>query len=119
MSPPLTHYLGLHPLLGISSFILSLILRHGHQTSYSKIGVLHIQGGLLLISPGRRSTGDAECEFAQFARELYLEILFVFSLNIIPTAHHVDLYHALTWPELSYVAVDPRGRVVGYILAKM
>ncbi|WVQ81709.1 hypothetical protein IAT38_003834 [Cryptococcus sp. DSM 104549] len=29
------------------------------------------------------------------------------------------LYHALTWPELSYVAVDPRGRIVGYILAKM
>ncbi|WWD20812.1 hypothetical protein CI109_105289 [Kwoniella shandongensis] len=23
------------------------------------------------------------------------------------------LYHALTWPELSYVAVDPRGRIVG------
>lgn len=30
-----------------------------------------------------------------------------------------DLYHALTWPELSYVAVDPAGRIVGYILAKM
>ncbi|RSH79668.1 N-terminal acetyltransferase A complex catalytic subunit ard1 [Apiotrichum porosum] len=29
------------------------------------------------------------------------------------------LYHALTWPELSYVAVDPSGRIVGYILAKM
>ncbi|EIM88060.1 acyl-CoA N-acyltransferase [Stereum hirsutum FP-91666 SS1] len=29
------------------------------------------------------------------------------------------LYHALTWPSLSYVAVDPKGRVVGYILAKM
>ncbi|GMK56235.1 hypothetical protein CspeluHIS016_0300750 [Cutaneotrichosporon spelunceum] len=29
------------------------------------------------------------------------------------------LYHALTWPELSYVAVDPAGRIVGYILAKM
>jgi hypothetical protein len=32
---------------------------------------------------------------------------------------HTDLYHALTWPELSYVAVDPQGRVVGYILSKM
>ncbi|TYJ52631.1 hypothetical protein B9479_006764 [Cryptococcus floricola] len=31
----------------------------------------------------------------------------------------LDLYHALTWPELSYVAVDPKGRIVGYILAKM
>ena len=31
----------------------------------------------------------------------------------------LDLYHALTWPSLSYVAEDPRGRIVGYILAKM
>lgn len=30
----------------------------------------------------------------------------------------VDLYHALTWPQLSYVAED-NGRIVGYILAKM
>ncbi|GHJ89371.1 hypothetical protein NliqN6_5773 [Naganishia liquefaciens] len=29
------------------------------------------------------------------------------------------LYHALTWPELSYVAVSPKGEIVGYILAKM
>ena len=30
-----------------------------------------------------------------------------------------DLYNALTWPELSYVATNPKGEVVGYILAKM
>ncbi|KAG7531853.1 hypothetical protein FFLO_04079 [Filobasidium floriforme] len=29
------------------------------------------------------------------------------------------LYHAMTWPELSYVACNPKGEVVGYILAKM
>ncbi|KIY49362.1 acyl-CoA N-acyltransferase [Fistulina hepatica ATCC 64428] len=29
------------------------------------------------------------------------------------------LYHALTWPSLSYVAEDQKGRIVGYILAKM
>ncbi|KAI0311968.1 acyl-CoA N-acyltransferase [Amylostereum chailletii] len=29
------------------------------------------------------------------------------------------LYHALTWPSLSYVAEDSSGRIVGYILAKM
>ncbi|KAH7914407.1 acyl-CoA N-acyltransferase [Hygrophoropsis aurantiaca] len=29
------------------------------------------------------------------------------------------LYHALTWPSLSYVAEDHKGRIVGYILAKM
>ncbi|KAI0065872.1 acyl-CoA N-acyltransferase [Artomyces pyxidatus] len=29
------------------------------------------------------------------------------------------LYHLMTWPALSYVAVDEKGRVVGYALAKM
>ncbi|KAG8780517.1 N-terminal acetyltransferase A complex catalytic subunit ard1 [Serendipita sp. 407] len=29
------------------------------------------------------------------------------------------LYHILSWPQLSYVALDPKGRIVGYILAKM
>ncbi|RCN53307.1 divalent cation transporter [Ancylostoma caninum] len=28
-------------------------------------------------------------------------------------------YHALTWPQLSYVAEDHKGNVVGYVLAKM
>ena len=30
-----------------------------------------------------------------------------------------DLYHAMTWPSLSYVAEDAKGRIVGYVLAKM
>ncbi|KAI5481083.1 peptide alpha-N-acetyltransferase [Pseudohyphozyma bogoriensis] len=29
------------------------------------------------------------------------------------------LYHGLTWPQVSFVAEDHKGRVVGYILAKM
>lgn len=29
------------------------------------------------------------------------------------------MYHALTWPNLSYVAIDARGRIIGYVLAKM
>lgn len=29
------------------------------------------------------------------------------------------LYHILTWPQLSFVAEDEKGRIVGYILAKM
>jgi peptide alpha-N-acetyltransferase len=29
------------------------------------------------------------------------------------------LYHAMTWPSLSYVAEDAKGRIVGYVLAKM
>ena len=29
------------------------------------------------------------------------------------------LYHLMSWPQLSYVACDGSGRVVGYVLAKM
>ncbi len=28
-------------------------------------------------------------------------------------------YHALSWPQLSYVGEDEKGRIVGYVLAKM
>ena len=28
-------------------------------------------------------------------------------------------YHGLSWPQLSYVAEDESGKVVGYVLAKM
>ena len=28
-------------------------------------------------------------------------------------------YHLLSWPSLSYVALDRQNRVVGYVLAKM
>lgn len=28
-------------------------------------------------------------------------------------------YHELSWPQLSYVAEDEEGRIVGYVLAKM
>ncbi len=29
------------------------------------------------------------------------------------------LYHLISWPQLSYLAEDEKGRVVGYVLAKM
>lgn len=29
------------------------------------------------------------------------------------------LYHMLCWPQLSQVAVDAKGQIVGYVLAKM
>jgi len=29
------------------------------------------------------------------------------------------MYHSTTWPQLSYVAEDHKGRIVGYVLAKM
>ncbi|KAI0050199.1 acyl-CoA N-acyltransferase [Auriscalpium vulgare] len=43
------------------------------------------------------------------------------NLQNLPENYHLQiyLYHILTWPSLSYVAVDDKGRVVGYALAKM
>ncbi|KAF8204698.1 acyl-CoA N-acyltransferase [Pholiota molesta] len=29
------------------------------------------------------------------------------------------MYHAMTWPSISFVAEDHKGRIIGYILAKM
>ena len=29
------------------------------------------------------------------------------------------MYHELSWPQLSYVAEDEDGKIVGYVLAKM
>ncbi|KDR80315.1 hypothetical protein GALMADRAFT_242679 [Galerina marginata CBS 339.88] len=29
------------------------------------------------------------------------------------------MYHAMTWPQISFVAEDPKGRIVGYVLAKI
>jgi N-alpha-acetyltransferase 10/11 len=45
--------------------------------------------------------------------------LVLFHLNHILRGVPSDLYHAMTWPSLSYVAEDAKGRVVGYVLAKM
>ena len=45
---------------------------------------------------------------------------FQFAIYISRTSNgNPDLYHGQTWPGLSYVAEDDKGRIVGYILAKM
>lgn len=31
----------------------------------------------------------------------------------------VGIYHLMSWPQLSYVAEDHKGRIVGYVLSKM
>eukprot|EP01101_Sappina_pedata_P006258 TRINITY_DN3073_c0_g1_i1.p1 TRINITY_DN3073_c0_g1~~TRINITY_DN3073_c0_g1_i1.p1 ORF type:complete len:166 (-),score=74.56 TRINITY_DN3073_c0_g1_i1:120-548(-) len=43
------------------------------------------------------------------------------NLNCLPENYQMKyyMYHLLTWPQLSFVAEDPKGRVVGYVLAKM
>ncbi|KAK9766719.1 N-terminal acetyltransferase A complex catalytic subunit ard1 [Basidiobolus ranarum] len=43
------------------------------------------------------------------------------NLNNLPENYQMKyyFYHALSWPQLSYVAEDHKGRIVGYVLAKM
>jgi GNAT superfamily N-acetyltransferase len=48
-----------------------------------------------------------------------VRILSHFTRLVIPMVVFSDLYHAMTWPSLSYVAEDSKGRIVGYVLAKM
>ncbi|KAJ2396716.1 N-terminal acetyltransferase A complex catalytic subunit ard1 [Coemansia sp. RSA 2559] len=43
------------------------------------------------------------------------------NLTNLPENYHMKyyLYHLASWPELSFVAENEQGRVVGYVLAKM
>ncbi|KAH8915595.1 putative N-terminal acetyltransferase complex subunit ARD1 [Atractiella rhizophila] len=43
------------------------------------------------------------------------------NLHNLPENYQLLLYifHTVSWPALSYVATDERGRIVGYILAKI
>ncbi|KAF9074429.1 acyl-CoA N-acyltransferase [Rhodocollybia butyracea] len=39
----------------------------------------------------------------------------------LPENYNIRLwiYHIVTWPQLSFVAEDPKGRIIGYVLAKI
>lgn len=43
------------------------------------------------------------------------------NVNCLPENYGMKywMYHALTWPQLTYVAEDDSGKIVGYVLAKM
>eukprot|EP01127_Copromyxa_protea_P006882 TRINITY_DN16822_c0_g1_i1.p1 TRINITY_DN16822_c0_g1~~TRINITY_DN16822_c0_g1_i1.p1 ORF type:complete len:384 (-),score=100.19 TRINITY_DN16822_c0_g1_i1:35-1186(-) len=43
------------------------------------------------------------------------------NLTCLPENYQMKyyLYHGLSWPQLSYIAEDHKGRIVGYVLAKM
>eukprot|EP00123_Amoebidium_parasiticum_P001033 comp12010_c0_seq1/m.6703 comp12010_c0_seq1/g.6703 ORF comp12010_c0_seq1/g.6703 comp12010_c0_seq1/m.6703 type:complete len:166 (-) comp12010_c0_seq1:71-568(-) len=43
------------------------------------------------------------------------------NLQCLPENYQMKyyFYHALSWPQLSYVAEDDDGKIVGYVLAKM
>lgn len=43
------------------------------------------------------------------------------NLHCLPENYQLKyyFYHCLSWPQLLYVAVDPKNNIVGYVLAKM
>lgn len=43
------------------------------------------------------------------------------NLTCLPENYQMNyyIYHAMSWPQLSYVAADQKGNIVGYVLAKM
>ena len=43
------------------------------------------------------------------------------NLHNLPENYQIQyyLYHALSWPELLYVAISDEGKIVGYVMAKI
>ena len=52
------------------------------------------------------------------ALSLFLAISLSLSLPLSLSLRYY-FYHGLTWPQLSYIALDDGGKVVGYVLAKV
>jgi GNAT superfamily N-acetyltransferase len=48
---------------------------------------------------------------------VYHSMWFLFHILIIFLL--VGMYHSMTWSQISFVAEDHKGRIVGYVLAKM
>ncbi|KAI9363611.1 acyl-CoA N-acyltransferase [Pilaira anomala] len=51
------------------------------------------------------------------------DLIYIQNCNLLDLPENYQmkyyLYHALSWPQLSFVAEDDNGKVVGYVLAKM
>lgn len=92
----------------------------------ARVRVLHLvsRGTRIMTWVCNRQTTLRPCRpvtYRTFQRTIPCAIVSVSSCFIpfaFPTALP-DLYHAMTWPSLSYVAEDAKGRIVGYVLAKM
>lgn len=71
---------------------------------------MSMQNCNLLNLPENYQMKYCNCQGSTIRLQLAFTMLTLFSS---------DLYHALSWPQLSYVAEDHKGRIVGYVLAKM
>ena len=65
-------------------------------------------------------------QLAEPTRELRHDVLSVLSFFAIEVPSKLLLFfgmpgmlHEMTWPQISFVAEDNKGRVVGYVLARM
>ncbi|KAG1043826.1 hypothetical protein G6F46_009250 [Rhizopus delemar] len=51
------------------------------------------------------------------------DLIYIQNCNLLDLPENYQmkyyLYHALSWPQLSFVAEDENGKIVGYVLAKM
>ncbi|KAG5461679.1 MAG: hypothetical protein BJ554DRAFT_6084, partial [Olpidium bornovanus] len=81
-----------------------------------------------MLLAGPRSVVHAELQLAESSGKLSNEILCVVGGREPKRVDRgrlscrfcsPDLYHALSWPQLSWIAEDERGHIVGYVLAKM
>ena len=52
---------------------------------------------------------------------LFLPLLQHCNLLCLPENYQMKyyMYHGLSWPQLSYIAEDDKGKIVGYVLAKV
>jgi ribosomal protein S18 acetylase RimI-like enzyme len=72
----------------------------------------------------RRATvcfGYVVCFLVSFPKVEDLLAMQATNLTCLPENYQMKyyLYHILSWPQLSYVAVDHKQKIVGYVLAKM
>lgn len=60
---------------------------------------------------------ESSCEFHQHAKKCSLTSIRYGKQENYQAKYYI--YHAASWPQLSFVAQDAQGTVVGYVLAKM
>ncbi|XP_043540957.1 N-alpha-acetyltransferase 10 [Chiloscyllium plagiosum] len=71
---------------------------------------------------GRRTVREADREMnIRNARPEDLMNMQHCNLLCLPENYQMKyyFYHGLSWPQLSYIAEDENGKIVGYVLAKM
>lgn len=80
-------------------------------TEYRSGGRPHRYASVQLAEPTRELRHDVLSVLSFFAIEVPSKLLLFFGMP--------GMLHEMTWPQISFVAEDNKGRVVGYVLARM